>query len=170
MNRHHANHRSGVTLIELLIYIAMAAILLGAIATLESTILQARQHMQAQVAVEEQGMIAMNTITGLVRNSAATVTPANATPSATLSLTMPAPAALPSIVDVSANVLRLSENGAAAQNLTAGKVSTVSLTVKNLTQPSAPSVLQVSFTLQAAWGHGQLYTQTFTSSTVRRTP
>lgn len=160
--------RPGATLVELLIYMAIASILLGSIMTLEATIILARQRMQAQVNVEEQGAAAMSVMVGLIRNSTATIAPAIGTTGSSLGLTMPVLAATPSVVDISAGVLRLAEGAVAPLGLIGGKVTASSLTIKNLTPPSAPSAIQISFTLQATWGNNQVYAQTFTTSATRR--
>lgn len=160
--------RPGMTLVELLIYIAIAGILLGSIMMLETTIMQARQRTQAQVTVEEQGVAAMTTIANLIRNSSAVVTPAIGATGSSLSLTMPTSAVSPSVIDVSAGILRLAEGATAPLGLTGGKVTATNLTINNLTPPSAPNVINVSVTLQAAWGNNQVYSRTFTTSAVRR--
>lgn len=166
--RHQRQSRPGTTLIELLIYIAIAGILLGSIMMMETTIMQARQRMQAQVTVEEQGVAAMTTIAELVRNSSAVVAPATGVTGSSLSLTMPAPAVSPSVIDVSAGILRLAEGANAPLGLTGGKVTVTNLTIKNLTPPTAPSVIQISFALRADWGNNQVYSKTFSTSAVCR--
>ncbi len=80
--------REGFTLIEILLYIGIAAVMATAVSFFMHLILQSRIENQAAAEVEQQGIQIMQVITQTVRNSSSIGSPLPGAGAASLSLIM----------------------------------------------------------------------------------
>lgn len=139
--------QDGYTLIELLLYVVVISTLLTSITYFFGITIEARAKNQTIAEVNDQGAAAMDYITQTIRNASSITTPVAAGSGATLTLVVPTGSLSPTIFDLSGTTLRVKEGAGAAIALTSTDVRMTGLTFKNLTRPSTPGHVQVSFTL-----------------------
>ncbi len=145
MARRFTNQR-GFTLFELLIYIALASILIGAISTLLFITLNARVKNQTIGEVEQQGSLAMRMITQSIRNADAITSPTSSSAS-TLVLDVVTVADDPTVFDLSGTTLEKTAGAAPAVTLTNNRVEVSDLTFTNISQSGAPGTIRIQFTM-----------------------
>jgi len=150
MSNATAHSQRGYTLIELLLYVSIVGVLLGAVSVFFGTSTEARVKNQSIAEVDQQGEATMEYILQTIRNADSITSPATGGTGASLTVTVPTGSLSPTIFDLSGatpNALRVKEGLAAAIPLTSSKVTVTDLTVKNLSRASTPGVVQVSLTL-----------------------
>ena len=143
------NHRkSGFTLLEFLLYIAIASITIAVISVYLSQILVFRAKSQTIAEVEQEGTMVMQNITQAIHNSNSINSPAVGSSAASLSLAMSDVNKNPTVYDLSSGVVRIKEGSAATVNLTASSRVTVSnLSFQNLSKSSTPGIIRIQFTV-----------------------
>jgi len=157
----------GFTLIELLLYISLSAIILLAITFFMFTSLNSRIKTQAINQVEQQGLLATETITQSLRNATQINGPSSGSQSAQLSLDVIDSGDRPTIFDLSSNSIRFKEGSASAIELTHFPVIASDLTFKNLSSAHTPGSIRFEFTLTHTNPEGKNeydYTKTFSAS------
>lgn len=163
----------GSTLIETMLYFALAATILLVITSLYNVVLQTRTRDRAFVAVEEQGALALMEIATAVHNAEAITTPTIGTSGATLTVDAYTSAVDPTIFDQSGGTLREKKGTAAAVALTAPTVVVSGLSFQNISRTSTPGAIRISFTLSYTNplnSADQLYSKTFTTTAAVRQP
>lgn len=157
----------GYTLIELLLYMAIIAILLTAVAVFFGMSVDSRVKNQSISEVNSQGAFVLDYMTQTVRNASAITSPAVSTPGTTLTVTVPTAALSPTIFSVVSGVLQVKEGTGTAVALTNSKVQVTSLTVTNLTKTGTSGIVQISFVItriNTASRNEYDYQRTFTTS------
>lgn len=137
-------------MIELLLYIGIAAVVLLAISIFISVLLQGRVKNQTISEVEQQGIQAMQIITQTIRNASGVTAPTMGLSGVSLTLTIPIGSSgpkTPTIFDLSSGVLRIKEGAAATVDLTNNRVIVSNLNFQNLTNVASSNVIRVSFTI-----------------------
>lgn len=149
----YTSERSGLSLIETLLYLAVSAVILLSVSSFFSLMLQARAKNQIIAEVEQQGLAATHIILQTIRNASSINSPVAGFSSASTLLVVPTAVSSPTVFDLSAGVLRVTEGVIAAVNLTNSRVVATNLNFYNLTRSGTSGVLRVQFTLsQAASG------------------
>lgn len=141
------NDEQGFTLIEILLYIAVAVTILSAAISFFILILQSREKNQTILEVEQQGQQIMEIITQSIRNSEGINSPAAGTNAASVSLDVVTGADDPTIYDLSGTTLQVTEGVAAAIALSNTNVEVSGLDFENLSRPGTPGTIKVQFTL-----------------------
>ena len=157
----------GYTLIELLLYIAILGILLGALTSFFSVSLTARIKNESIVEVDRQGEFMIDMIARTVRAADSITAPTAGASGSTLTLAMPTAGVNPTIFNMSGTTLQIKEGAGATIPLNSGRVAVTGFTAKNLSRASTPGVIQVSFTVSAVNTTGRNeydYQKTFTTS------
>jgi len=157
----------GFTLIELLLYTVIVGTLLLAVVSFYSMSASARVKNQTIDEVNQQGILAMNTIMRTVRNASGITMPANGATGSSLTLTVPAAAQSPTVFSLSSATLQVTEGAGTAVPLTNSKIRVTDFTVKNLTRSGTYAHVQVSLTLARTNDNNRYefdYQKTFTSS------
>jgi type II secretory pathway pseudopilin PulG len=160
-------HRDGYTLIELLLYISIMGILLGALTSLLSVSLSARIKNESIIEVDRQGEFMIDTIAQTARAAASITTPAGGASGSTLTLGMATAGVNPTTFNVAGTTLQIKEGAGATIPLNSGRVAVTGFTVKNLSRASTPGAVQISFTLSTVNTTGRNeydYQKTFTTS------
>lgn len=139
--------QSGFTLIELLLYVALSGVILLAVSLFFSLSLSVRVKAQSVAEVEQQGALALKTMTQLIRNASAITSPSVGATSSLLTLTVPIGAKSPTIIDVVDGALRIKEGAESAINLTDSRVSTTNIIFSNLSDGSPHGSIRIQFTL-----------------------
>lgn len=163
---------SGFTLIELLLYVGLLSFMLLSISVFLATLLQSRVKYQTMSEVEQQGEQVMRIITQSIRNSTTISTPAVGTSGASLSLAVLVPNN-PTVFDVSAGVLRMTEGVASPVALTNSRVAASSVTFYNLSRTGTPGVVRIEFTLTHVNTSGLnefMYSKSFSGSASKLWP
>jgi type II secretory pathway pseudopilin PulG len=161
----------GYTLVELLLYIAIIGILLGALSAFFGTVVTSRAKNQTIAEVNQQGEFALQTIARTVRNADSITLPATAGTGSTLTLAVTPAASSPTIFTLTSGAVTMQEGVAAAIPLTGGKVTVTAFTVKNLSRASTPGVVQISITMNRVNAQGTNeydYPRTFTTTAAVR--
>lgn len=145
--KHRSARQRGFTLIELLLYVGIVGSLLTAVVLFFGTTVDSRVKNQSISEVNQQGVLAMEYITGTLRNATSVTTPASGGSGASLTLVVANGTLSPTIFDLNGTTLQVKEGAAVAVALTSSKVQVSGLTFKNLTRSGTPGVVQVRFTL-----------------------
>lgn len=160
--------QAGYTLIELLLYVAIIGVLLGAVVGFLGTVTEARVKNQTISEVDEQGAAAMNYITQTIRNASSISAPAaGGVASTSLTLVVPTASLSPTIISLSGATLQVKEGAAAAIPLTNSKVQISNIAFKNLSRSGTSGIVQASFTISRINPTNRNtfdYEKTFTSS------
>lgn len=139
--------RSGFTLIELLLYVGIASSILLISTLFLQTLLESRVKNQTIAEVEQQGLQVMQIITQTIRNAENITSPAIGASAASLVLDVAPAGDDPTVFDVSAGTIRITEGVGLPISLTNSRVMVSSLVFQNLSRANTPGVLRVSFTL-----------------------
>lgn len=139
--------QKGFTLVELLLYLGLAAVLLLVISVFLAMLLQSRVKNQTVAEVEGQGAMVMNLITQTIRNAEGINSPAAGASAASLSLDAAGVSNDPTVFDLSSGTLRIQEGAAAPVALTSSQVTASSLSFQNLSRAGTPGTVRVQFTL-----------------------
>ena len=167
------SHPKGFTIIELLLYLAISAIILLATSLFLSTLLQSRIKNQTVAEVEGQGLQVMQLITQTVRNVDTIISPTIGTTGASLSVNTSVSGNNPTIFDLNSGVVQIKEGAAVAVPLTNARVVVSDLAFFNLSRASTPGAVKVQFTITAVNNSGRneySYTKTFVGSAALRQP
>lgn len=139
--------QQGITLIELLLYVGIMGILLGALASFLALTLTSQVKNQSVSEVNQQGAFAMQYMTRVIRNADTITQPTAGGTSSVLTATVSTPAESPTVFSLNAGRLQVQEGASTAIPLTSDKVAMSGLTFKNLTPAGGNTVIQVTFTL-----------------------
>jgi len=136
----------GFTLIELVIYVGLTAILILVLSSVVSGVIRAKARNQAISEVENQGAQIMNQITQSLRNAATLNSPTAGSSAASLSLNSDTAGNNPTIFSISGTTLQISENGTVVA-LHNNLANASNLSFKNLARAGTPGSIQIQFTL-----------------------
>lgn len=173
MRTKYPNNQVGFTLIEMLLYLAIAGGMLLLASTLLIASIDARVKSQTVAEIEQEGLAIMQIITQTVRNAEAITSPTAANSAASSTIDVVTGAKDPTIFDLSSGALRIKEGAGAALALTTSRVTASSLTFTNVTPTSSPGVLKIQFTLTHVNNSGRNeldYSKTFYTTASLRQP
>lgn len=137
----------GFTLIELLLYAVLVGSIVLALSIFFSMVLSSRVKNQTIAEVEQQGAEVMQTILQTARNAENITVPAVGANGNSATLDVVSVADDPTVFDLSSGAIRIKKGVAANVNLTSPLVTASGLTFANLTRPTTPGNIAVSFTL-----------------------
>ncbi|MEI6304615.1 MAG: prepilin-type N-terminal cleavage/methylation domain-containing protein [Candidatus Taylorbacteria bacterium] len=158
---------SGFSLVETLVYIAIFSVLIISITNFFGTMSASRIRNQLTLEVNDQGAKVMKTITQALRNASQVNSPTIGNTGASLSLVTVAPVTSPTVFSLSNGTIFVTEGAGVATALTNNKVIANSLVFANLSHPSTPNIVKISYTLTSsttASGPGGQYSFTFNGS------
>jgi len=167
------NSKRGFTMIELILYVALASVLLMATSAFLGVVLESRVKNQTISEVETQGMQTMHTILQTIRNAEAITSPTQGANATSLTLNVVNASNDPTIFDVSSGALRIKEGVGATISLTNSRVTASDVTFTNLSRTDTPGIVRVEFTLSLVNNSGRNeydYSKTFISSASLRHP
>lgn len=146
MHRHTS--QNGFSLIETLLYVALAAIVLFVLASFIITTLEARVKTQTIATVDQEGNQAMNIILQTVRNATVINSPAAGASSTALSVNTGVVGNDPTVFALSSGAITMTEGSNPAVPLTSNLVIISNLVFRNLSKPSTPGNVDVTFTVE----------------------
>jgi len=167
MNKIYRNPSSGFSLIEIILYVAISAVVLLIMSQFLTQSLQARQKYKTVSEISMQGNQIMQLLAQTVRNASAINTPAAGATSSSLSLNVPTPALSPTVVSLTGGVLNITEGTGTGVALNNSQISVTNFTVRNLSRTGTPGIIQIQFTLSynnPSNKNEYNYVQTFTTS------
>src|SRR3989344_7828372 len=135
------------TLIELLLYVSLAAFLLLSISTLLMLVLRAKIKNQAIAEVYHQGNMVMSHIAQSARSARQIQLPATSTVGTTLTLAAFEPSSDPTVYDISSDVIRFTKGAATPLPLTSSRVVAHGLAFQNLSRSGTSGTVRIEFTL-----------------------
>lgn len=171
--RYNLPTKNGFTVIELLLYVSIAAIILLLTSVFLAGLLQSRVKNQTVAEVEGQGLQVMQIITKTVRNAENITSPTEGASEDALALDVIEIAQDPTIIDLVSGVIRVTEGAESAVALTNSRVVASGLTFQNLSRPDTPGTLRIQFTLShinPGNSSEYSYEKTFTGSATLRHP
>jgi len=141
------NKKRGFTLIEVVLYVAIAGMVVFALGFLvkESGETRLRQRIMAEV--EQQGLLVSQQISQAIRNAASITTPSAGSTTSSLTLAYEDALKNPTSFDLSADAIRIAEGAGFPTPLTNTRVLVTDFFFHNLSLASTPGSVQFSFTL-----------------------
>lgn len=168
------NNRNGYTLIELMLYIGLAALILSTTAMFLNMVVSNKVKTQTVLEVEQQGSQAMQIITDTIQSADGIDSPAPGAPtqsSITLDIAQSEAAKDPSVIDLTGatpNSIRLSEGTPPDISLlTTSRLDVSNLSFKNVSGSGNSKSVKISFILNYYNPGGRNeheYSQTFFGS------
>jgi prepilin-type N-terminal cleavage/methylation domain-containing protein len=141
--------KSGFTLLEVLLSLAIFVTLISALVFFLTSLLDGRVRQQVSAEVELEGVRVVNIMTQAIRNSDTIIAPAPNTNSDSLTLSSLDPLLNPTVFALSGDKLTVQEAGGSAIDLTTDTVRVSNLDFKNLSSlaTTTPGTIQISFDL-----------------------
>lgn len=140
-------NRKGFTLVELILYVSVSALVALAASGLIILIVQARVKSQTVAEVEQVGSQVMNLITQTVRNSPKINSPLPGGTSGVLSLANQSSTKNPTIFDVQSSTIRIAEGVSLPVPLTSFRLLASGLLFQNFSRANTSGTVRVQFTL-----------------------
>lgn len=164
-------NKRGFTLVELLLYLGVAATMVLIASELVSLLFQSRSKQRTIFEVEGQGIQVIQRVLQTVRNADGINAPAQGASATALSLDVRDDVLDPTIFDLSGGALRLREGAGAPVVLTNSRVTASALTFQNLAAAGTPGSIRITFTITYVNPTGRNeyeFAKTFTTSASRR--
>ncbi len=159
--------KSGVTLIEIILYMALASFILVSLTMFLGTVLSSRVKNQTIAGVELQGAQVIQQITQTLRNAETILIPAPAASSGTLSIEGTEPSKNPTVFGLAGNTLTVTEGLNQSISLTTPDTVMTDLVFQNLSRDGTAGMIRISFTLARLNPEGRNeyeYSKTFYTS------
>ena len=159
--------KKGFTIIEVLIYIAIATMLLFSLSSFIISVVDLRERAKVVNEIEQQGAQLMDTITRILREADSINSPTPGTFADNLSLSISEPAKNPTVFNLSNQILQITQGFASPENLSNNSVLIEDLKFINLSYPDTPGIVQIQFTLKYNYLNNRKnfnYIKTFQSS------
>ena len=137
----------GFSLIELILYIGLASLILGAITYFIIMVLEARVKNQTIAEVSGQGVSAMQVISQAVRNAEDVNSPVKGNESDSLSLDVYESTDDPTVFDLSNGKLWIKEGLEDPVELTNSRVIVSDFTIKNVSKNNRQKTIRIQFTI-----------------------
>lgn len=138
---------SGFSLVETLLYVALTLVLIGAISSFVTVILNFKAKTYAISEVEQTGNQIVLLITRSVRNGVAINSPATGASASTLSINTITAGDNPTLFQLSGTTLQMKEGAANAFNLTPTTISVTSITFTNVASSGTNGTIRLQMTL-----------------------
>jgi type II secretory pathway pseudopilin PulG len=159
--------RSGFTLIELIIFVGIFSVAMGAFLAVFTDVSGIAVRQSSTAEVQSQSQFLLQTIQYYVERSSMVSTTAD-TATQTLVLRMPSSTDDPAIIDMSGTAVRLKLGAGAAQNITSNKVEVSNLAFTKRSNPGGKDSVAVSFTVSYATTNRDLgFSQSLRSGVAR---
>jgi type II secretory pathway component PulJ len=143
-------HRLGFSLLEVLLYVAIFAVVTTAIVGLAASVSRSNAAEEARAEVQQNLRFSLATVGEAVRRATGVTTPPAGGTDPALQLTMADSTKNPTVFDVNQEVLRLAEGIGAPQSLTSSRVRVTALSFQHLAN-AAPAKPTVAVTMTVAF-------------------
>ena len=142
-----ATHKTGFTLVELLVSLGLSAIPLLVILSLTVSMIRSQTSQQVIAELEQQGAMVMALVTQTLRNAEGINSPTTGTSASVLSVDVLMFADDPTVFDLSASQIRMARASASPINLTSTFLEATTLTFTNVSTTDSPGAVKIEFTL-----------------------
>lgn len=149
-NMNRINLKSGISLIETVVYIAIFSLFVVALAQFSTTLTSTRMYTQSVLEVNNQGSQVMRLITQTLRNGSSVNNPTIGNTSSILSVVAHSPMIDPTVFSLSDGVIYITEGSMSPIALTNNKVVVSDLVFSNFSRIGAPSIIKVTFTINSS--------------------
>jgi type II secretory pathway pseudopilin PulG len=163
----------GFTLIELMLYISVSAMVLLSLSVFFFTVLNARVKNESMLEVDMQGDAAMRMMLQTIRNAQSITLPVAGDSSGSLTLVVEDAGASPTVFSASETAILITEGVDDPIALTNSHVVVTGFSVQNLSRTGTPGNVRVTFTLSRASDSARNeydYSRSFTGSASLRQP
>lgn len=147
MDIFYNNYKKGTSLVEVVIYIALFSIFIGALGSFWLNIIGMRQRSQMMLEINNQGAFLMRVLTSSIKSATAINYPGTGVSSGTLSINTTDTQTTPTVFSENGETLFITEGINPAVALTNNKVKLTNLTFNNVSQPGTPGIIKISFTI-----------------------
>jgi Tfp pilus assembly protein PilW len=147
MNFGKIKNNNGLTLIEALLYLSIAALILLVVSVFLTGTIQSRVKNQTIAEVEQSGQQVMNIILQTIRNAETVTAPTQGNSDSALELDVYDVADDPTIFTLNGDTIQVTEGAGSTIDLTSSRIVVSSLTFENLTRPGRSGSIRVEFTL-----------------------
>ncbi|MBI2604308.1 MAG: prepilin-type N-terminal cleavage/methylation domain-containing protein [Candidatus Harrisonbacteria bacterium] len=141
---------TGFTLIEILLYVAITAIIFGGMIAFIDGTFKSRIQEDVTAEVEMNGNMAMSVMAQMIRNAKSIASPAASSTATSLTLVMPDANINPVVFELLGGAIQMSERGAATTTLTSSRVTAPNLFFTNLSRVGTPGAVGIRFVLDYA--------------------
>ena len=172
-NRIDSHKNKGVTLIELLLYIALSAMILLVSSVFLSLLIRSRIKNQTIAEIGQQGTQIMQLMTHAIRNADNINSPTQGSSGTTLSLETSLGSTNPTVFQFSGGRIQMREGSGSLDNISSSRVTVSDLSFQNLSRAGTPGNIKINFTLTHNNPSGQneySFARTFTASSSLRYP
>ena len=157
----------GFTLIEMLLYIAILAIVAVTISSFIFMVYTSRIKTSTISEVEQQGEQTMSLITQNIRNSSSITSPVAGVSASSLTLVEYNGTLSPTVLNQSGNVIQIKEGAGAVVALCSNRVVVSGLSFQNISNSGSHGMVRIQFTLthiNSSNRNEYTYSKTFTST------
>ncbi len=141
--------QSGFTLIEYLIYIAIAAVLILVATNVLFTVLQGKEKLQAIEDVGQNGRYALDVMTQAITNAQSVTVPAYGTSGTTLTVQTSSPATNPMSFFVENDVVNIKEGSSPTTSLMADEVTVHYLRFTNVSGTATSTAIRIEMSVSS---------------------
>ena len=141
--------QKGFTLIELILYITIAATVIGGASVFLTLFLQLRVKNEIIADVTEQGAHIVSVINRTIRNAEAITTPTQGTSNASLTVDVVSAGSDPTVFQIASSALTITQGVGSAVTLTNSNIEAAGLTFYNSAATTSADSIDYSFTLNA---------------------
>ncbi len=140
--------KKGFTLIELMLYVAMVALMMLFLFSFLQFLLESRIKNQVIAEVEQQALQVSQRMNQVIRNAASITSPATGANASSLVVAVLSAPLSPTTFDLNTGAIRIKEGAAGiSTNLTNSQVLASGLVFYNLSRSSTPGTIRWHFTL-----------------------
>jgi Tfp pilus assembly protein PilW len=133
----------GYTLVEFLIYIAIAAVFLVVASNLVFSLLDGKAKLQATAEVSQMERAVMERIQIAIRNASSVTSPSGATSGTQLILVMPIAAQNPTMFSLVSSTVVMKEGSSATTTLTSDEIQVQQLKFWNVSATGTPASIRI---------------------------
>ncbi len=159
--------KNGFSLVEVLLYVAIFSVVIGAYGALLSAISVTKNKTRVVLEVEQQGELVSGFFAQTLRGAQSVNVPSQGNSSTQLSLAMPSPAPSPAVFSLSSGRVAFTEGGGGAEYLTSTKLTVSDLSFSNIAKSGELGLIKFQFTITSSIGAKKEYSyaKTFTGAT-----
>ena len=140
--------RSGMTMIEIILYLALVSIFVVSLTYFWSLLMQSQIKNRVVTEVHNQANLLAGQITQTIRNASSINSPLAGNSAASLSLAMSSAPLSPTIFSLSSGSVQVQEGASAAVALTSNRVVVTALNFQNLSRSDTRGNIRFSFTIK----------------------
>jgi prepilin-type N-terminal cleavage/methylation domain-containing protein len=144
----YCKKKNGFTLVELLVYIGILAIVITSVVSTMFFVISTREKAKTINEIESQGALVMQLITQSIRNSEGVNSPEVGNNNNTISLSVSEQQDSPTVFDINNGVLRVKKGSQTEVDLTSSRVIASNLDFYNVSRTDTENIIKVEFQLE----------------------